>query len=183
MNRLKLWYNQILNKDLIYKSNSQNVLKIDRLSKVVLTCITNNVVNDAKNVVFVLVLMELLASQKPKVLRAKRSVAAFKLRKYVALGGKITLRRFKMYSWIDLFFFIVQPKLADIVVFKAKLKEDAFVFDVGIKNIFSFPGLIQEHHSFAKNLGLTLTIESSKKKKLHTVLLLNGFQAPIKFKK
>ena len=106
MSRLHLWYRVVISQDLIYKLNSKNIFQINRLDKAVLTCNTNAVVEDSKNVVFVLVLLELLSNQKPQILRAKKSVAAFKLRKLIALGGKVTLRNKKMYNWIDLFFFV-----------------------------------------------------------------------------
>nr|QIC54976.1 ribosomal protein L5 [Cryptophyta sp. CCMP2293] len=178
MNRLKLWYNVIVSKDLIYKLNSNSVFQIDRLNKLVLTCNTNDAVEDSKNVVFTFILLELLANQKPKIVRAKKSVATFKLRKSIPLGGKVTLRNNKMYGWIDLFIFVIQPKLSEVTSICFNLKEKTRVLALGIPKILNFPQLMQESHSFRKDFGLTLTIESKKKQKLSTILLVNGFQLP-----
>jgi len=169
MNRLKSWHRQIVSKDLIYKLNSKNVFQIDRLNKIVLTCITNKAVEDSKNVAFVLVLLELLSSQKPRVVRAKKSVAAFKLRKFIPLGGKVTLRGKKMYNWLNILIFIIQPKLPEIIFLKLNLKEKALVLNVGMTNILTFPQFVNENNHFIKDLGLTLTIESVKKQKLSTI--------------
>jgi large subunit ribosomal protein L5 len=182
MNRLKSWYNLIVSKDLIYKLNSNNVRQVDQLNKLVLTCNTSNAIEDSKNVIFTLILLELLANQKPKIVRAKKSVATFKLRKFIPLGGKVTLRNIKMYAWIDLFIFIIQPKLPEVAFFSLQLKEKTRVIGVGIQDVLSFPQLAQESHYFGKDFGLTLTIESYNKQKLSTILLINGFQAPISIK-
>jgi large subunit ribosomal protein L5 len=182
MNRLKAWYDLIVSKDLIYKLNSKSVFKIDRLNKLVLTCNTNDAVEDSKNVVFTLVLLELLANQKPKIIRAKKSVATFKLRKFSPLGAKVTLRNIKMYAWIDILIFIIQPKLSEIIFIHFDLKEKTKIIGLGIPNIFWFPQLMQESHLFGKAFGLTLTVESNSKQKLSTILLVNGFQAPISIK-
>jgi large subunit ribosomal protein L5 len=182
MNRLKSWYNLIVSKDLIYKLNSNSTIQIDILNKLVLTCNTNNAVEDSKNVVFTLILLELLSNQKPKIVRAKKSVATFKLRKFIPLGGKITLRNSKMYAWIDLFIFVIQPKLSEIVIFNLKLKEKTCMLGVGIPNVLGFPQLVQESLYFVKDFGLMLTIESRNKQKLSTILLVSGFQAPTSIK-
>ena len=182
MNRLKIWHNSTVSKDLIYKLNSKSVFKIDHLNKLVLTCNTNDAVEDSKNVVFVLVLLELLANQKPKIIRAKKSVASFKLRKFSPLGAKVTLRNNKMYAWIDLLIFIIQPKLSEIIFIHFDLKEKTKIIGVGIPNIFGFPQLVQESNLFGRDFGLTLTVESNSKQKISTILLVNGFQGPVAIK-
>jgi large subunit ribosomal protein L5 len=182
MNRLKIWYNLTVSKDLIYKLNRKNILKIDHLNKLVLTCNTNDAVEDSKNVIFTLVLLELLANQKPKIIRAKKSVASFKLRKFSPLGAKVTLRNKKMYAWIDLFIFIIQPKLPEIILIHFDLKKKTKIIGLGIPNVFGFPQLINENNIFGKEFGLTLTFESNSERKLSTILLINGFQGPVAVK-
>ena len=178
MSRLHLWYRVVISQDLIYKLNSKNIFQINRLDKAVLTCNTNAVVEDSKNVVFVLVLLELLSNQKPQILRAKKSVAAFKLRKLTALGGKVTLRRKKMYNWIDLFFFVVQPKAQETKLLELNHKDNSFALNFGILSLASFPNLEFETNDFIKNLGFLVSFDSCEKKKVSTVLLLNAFQVP-----
>jgi large subunit ribosomal protein L5 len=182
MNRIKIWYNSIISKDLIYKLNCNNTFQIDKLDKIILTCNTNNSVDDSRNIIFNLILLELLSSQKPKITRAKKSIATFKLRKFSATGGKTTLRDKKMYRWFDLFVFVVQPKLPKVLFFNTNFNEVTPIISVGIPTVISFPQLKQEGNYFARTLGLMLTIESLKKNKLSTALLTNGFQAPITLK-
>jgi large subunit ribosomal protein L5 len=179
MYRLLSWYQQIISKDLIYKLNPTNVFKIDQLKKLALTCNTNIAVDDPKNVVFTLVLLELLCNQKSKIIRAKKSIAAFRLRQFVPLGSKITLRNKKIYYWLDLLFSVIQPKLPEVIFLNANLKEKMAFLGVGLPSVFVFPQLSQENNCFLKDLGLTLLLVGSiDKKKENMVLLTSGFQAP-----
>jgi len=181
MSRINLWYKSILSKDLLYKLKTNTVFQIDKLNKIVLTCNTNNATFDSKNVIHNFILLELLSNQKPKIIRAKKSVATFKLRKFSAIGGKTTLRNKKMYYWIDLFIFIVQPKLPKVLFFNISDKEKTPILSIGIDifTIVNFPQLTRQNDYFLKDLGLMLIVESSKKDKLSTALITNGFQAPI----
>jgi large subunit ribosomal protein L5 len=181
ISRINIWYKSIISKDLTYKLNTNTIFQIDKLSKIVLTCNTNNAIYDPKNVIHNFILLELLSNQKPKIIRAKKSVATFNLRKFSAIGGKTTLRNKEMYYWIDLFIFIVQPKLPKILFFNTNNIEKAPILSIGM-NIFtigSFPQLTRQNDYFLKDLGLMLIVESLKKNKLSTALITNGFQAPI----
>jgi large subunit ribosomal protein L5 len=181
MSRINFWYQSILSKDLTYKLNTNTVFQIDKLNKIILICNTNNATHNSKNVIHNFILLELLSNQKPKIIRAKKSVASFKLRKFSVVGGKTTLRSKKMYYWMDLFIFIVQPTLPKVLFFNVNSGEKTPILSIGINAsiIVSFPPLIRQNDYSLKDLGLMLIIESFKKDKLSTALITNGFQSPI----
>ena len=104
-NRLELWNKNVIIPDLIYKFNSKNIHEVTHLENIVLKSTLNSSVTEPKDIVFALVTLELLSNQKAKVLRTRRSIAAFKTRKFIPISSKVTIRKKKSLSLFGFFLY------------------------------------------------------------------------------
>jgi len=103
MSRLQLWYKNIVSVDLIYKLNPTNSHEIIKLKNITLKSTINTSVSEPKDIIFGLVILELLSNQKAEVLKTRKSIAAFKIRKSVPISSKVTIRSKNLYDYMDFF--------------------------------------------------------------------------------
>src|SRR6266511_1739395 len=101
MSRLRDHYNTTVRKMLLDEFQYENPMQVPRLTKVVLNMGVGKASQDHKKVETAAADMTLIAGQKPVITRAKKSIAGFKLREGMAIGCKVTLRRERMYEFLD----------------------------------------------------------------------------------
>ena len=181
MNRLQIWNKNIVSSDLIYKLNSKNLNNIISLNNIVLKSTINTSISDPKDIIFGLVALELLTNQKAKISRTRKSIAAFKTRKFVPISSKVTLRKRKLYSCIDFLICVAFPKWTQInepekrslVIAKTSLS-------LGLLNLTMFPQLIKEYEQLPKEMGLTVTMNSTNVvNESDLLMLLSQYQMPV----
>src|SRR5688572_17134293 len=100
MSRLKDLYTNEVKKDLMKKFGYKNVHLVPKIEKIVLNCVTRDAVSNGKIVDNIVGELGQIAGQKPVVVRAKKSIASFKLRKGQAMGASVTLRGERMYEFL-----------------------------------------------------------------------------------
>ena len=109
--RMKSLYDDKIAKAMTEKFGYKNVMEVPRIDKIVLNMGVGEATQDKKKVDQAASEMELIAGQKPVVTKAKKSIAQFKLREGMAIGCKVTLRRERMYEFLDRFITIALPRV------------------------------------------------------------------------
>ncbi len=137
--RLKTTYLEEIRPKLHEKFAYKNAMMIPRLDKVVLNMGVGEAVNDTKKVQSAFADMQAIAGQKPVVTRAKKSIAGFKVRENMPLGVKVTLRRDRMYEFIDRLVTIALPRMRDFRGLNGKSFDGRGNYAMGIKEHIVFP--------------------------------------------
>jgi|CoawatStandDraft_6_1074263.scaffolds.fasta_scaffold35706_3 large subunit ribosomal protein L5 len=182
MTRLQLWNKNTVSIDLIYKLNFLNLHEINCLKNIVLKSTVNSSISEPKDIIFGLVVLELLTNQKAKVLRTRKSIAAFKTRKFIPISSKVTIRSKNLYDFLDFLICIALPKLSQFKELnKNNLVTSQNSLSLGLANLTMFPQLSKESERLPKNMGLTITFNSDTVGKTTPKLLLflGEFQMPV----
>ena len=116
-----------------------NDMQIPRITKVVLNMGVGEAVSDSKKIKSALSDMELIAGQKPVATKAKNSIAGFKLREEMLIGTKVTLRRNRMYEFIDRLTNVALPRVRDFRGLNGKSFDGNGNFAMGLKEHIVFP--------------------------------------------
>jgi large subunit ribosomal protein L5 len=180
-NRFQLWNKYVVTPDLIYKLNSKNIHNIVGLKNIVLKSTINTTITDSKDILFGLVALELLSNQRAKVLRTRKSIAAFKTRKFMPISSKVTMRNKNLYSFLDFFVSVVLPRTSNIKeLAKGSLVRSNASVNIGLSNLTTFLQLSKESEQLPKDVGITVTLNSNKAYlDYELLLLLNQYQIPI----
>lgn len=179
MNRLYLWYEYILRKDFVYKSNSRCFLDSPKLDKITVNSSLNAAIEDSTKIIPVNVALELITNQKPVVYYSKRSIASFKVRKNMPTGCKVVLRKQMMYDFFDLLLLVILPKINNfkgITITKHNIKGN---ISLGIIDLSLFFQFNDNNNYFPKELGITITFSIKSNLVYTEELVLNSFQIPI----
>ena len=137
--RMKAMYDASIAKAMTEKFGYANTLEIPRIEKIVLNMGVGEATQDKKKVEQAASEMELIAGQKPVVTKAKKSIAQFKLREGMPIGVKVTLRRERMYEFLDRFITIALPRVRDFRGLNPKSFDGRGNYACGIKEQIIFP--------------------------------------------
>jgi len=137
--RLKSHYDDVVRASLIEQFGYKNPMQVPRLDKVVLNMGIGEGVADSKKVQSAAADLALIAGQKPIITRARKSIATFKLRENMAVGAKVTLRKARMYEFIDRLVTIALPRVRDFRGLSANSFDGRGNFALGIKEHIVFP--------------------------------------------
>ena len=122
--------------------------------------------------------LEKLSGQKPLITKAKKSVASFKVREGMPIGVKVTLRKNRMYEFLDRLINIALPRVRDFRGLSMKSFDGTGNYSLGIKEQTIFPEI--DYDNVDKIRGLDITITTSATNNEETLALLNAFNFPIK---
>ena len=139
MARLHDLYKETIRPDLIEAMGYGNPLQVPRLEKIVINMGVGEAVQDSKKVTAAAAEMALIAGQKPLINKAKRSVAGYKLREGMPIGCKVTLRREKMYEFLDRLVTIALPRVRDFRGLNPKSFDGRGNYAMGLKEQIVFP--------------------------------------------
>jgi large subunit ribosomal protein L5 len=137
--RLKSLYRDTVRPALVKEFGYKNPLEVPRVDKVVLNMGIGEATSDSKKVNSALADLALIAGQKPAQTRARKSIATFKLRENLAIGGRVTLRRDRMYEFIDRLVNVALPRVRDFRGLNPKSFDGRGNFAMGIKEHIIFP--------------------------------------------
>ena len=110
----KHYKNNHLTRDLLLKGGSKNVMNCPKLDKISLSLTTKEALINSNKLLIPLMLLKLITGQKPKITKARKSIAQFKLRQGKAIGCKVTLRNEMMYSFLDKLIYSILPQIIEI---------------------------------------------------------------------
>ena len=137
--RSKSIYDDAIVKAMVEKFGYKNVMEIPKIEKIVLNMGVGEATQDKKKVTSAAEEMELIAGQKPVITKAKKSIAQFKLREGMPIGVKVTLRRERMFEFLDRFITIALPRVRDFRGLNPKSFDGRGNFAMGIKEHIVFP--------------------------------------------
>ena len=157
----------MLQKELGY-SNSMQVPKVQ---KITLNMGVGKAVEDKKAIEKAQNDLEKIAGQKPIITKVKKSVASYKIREGFPIGCKVTLRKTRMYEFLDRFINIAIPRIRDFRGLNPKSFDGNGNFSLGIKEQIIFPEI--NYDKIDKIRGLDITIVISSIKTDHSIALLN----------
>ncbi|MFO1154899.1 MAG: 50S ribosomal protein L5 [Rhodospirillales bacterium] len=176
MSRLRDHYNQNVRGVMQEQFRYANPMEIPRLTKVVLNMGVGEGVQDRKKVEAAVGDMTLIAGQKPVVARAKQSIAGFKLRQGMAIGCKVTLRRERMYEFLDRLITIALPRVRDFRGLSRKSFDGRGNFAMGVKEQIIFPEISYDKVDEVR--GFDIVICTTAKTDAEAQALLKAFDMP-----
>ncbi|HCK31996.1 MAG: 50S ribosomal protein L5 [Micavibrio sp.] len=176
--RLEAFYQETLRKQLIEKLGCKNELEVPKLDKIVLNMGVGDAVADRKHIEHAVAELTAIAGQKAVPTYAKKSIATFKVRDGMALGCKVTLRREKMYEFMDRLVNIALPRVRDFRGISAKAFDGNGNYSLGIKEHIVFPEI--DYDKVANIRGLDVVICTTAKTDDAAKELLDGFSMPFK---
>ena len=137
--RLKTVYRDEIRPALTKEFGYANQMEVPRVDKIVLNMGIGEGVADSKKVTTALADLALIAGQKPAVTRSRKSIATFKLRDGMPIGGKVTLRRTRMYEFLDRLITVALPRVRDFRGLNPKSFDGRGNFAMGVKEHIVFP--------------------------------------------
>jgi large subunit ribosomal protein L5 len=156
----------------------KNPMQVPRLSKVVVNCAVKDAVANPKVLDSTLEEIMAITGQKPVLTRAKKAIAAFKVRKGNAVGVMVTLRRARMYEFLDRLMNVALPRVRDFKGVSAKSFDGRGNYSVGIREQIIFPEI--NYDKVDKIKGFTVTIETTAKTNEHARAVLTEMGMPFR---
>jgi len=139
MARLYDLYKDVIRPQLMKELGYTNVLKVPKLDKIVINSCVGEATQDSKKLQTVVEELAAITGQKPVLTTAKKSIAQFKLREGMQIGAKVTLRRERMYEFMDRLIYIALPRVRDFRGLSAKSFDGRGNYAMGIKEQIIFP--------------------------------------------
>jgi len=176
MSRLREHYEKVIAPDLKKQFGYQNELQVPRLEKIVLNMGCGDAVQDKKLLEAAVAELTLIAGQQALATRAKKSIAGFKLREEMPIGAKVTLRKERMFEFLDRFVTVAMPRIRDFRGVSSKWFDGRGNFSMGIKEHIIFPEI--NYDQVAKIRGMNVVIVTTAKTNDEACALLKGFNVP-----
>ncbi len=180
MVRLKEHYDKTIVKQLMKKFDYKSVMQVPRITKITLNMGVGEAVADKKILNYALGDMQSIAGQKPVTTLARKSIAGFKIREGWPIGCKVTLRKQRMYEFLDRLVSITIPRIRDFRGFSAKALDGRGNYSLGITEQIVFSEI--DYDKIDKIRGLDITITTSAKTNDEGHALLAAFNFPFKEK-
>ncbi len=156
-----------------------NRMQVPKIDKIVLNMGVGEATQDKKKVDIAVGEMELIAGQKPVVAKAKKSVAQFKLREGMPIGCKVTLRRERMYEFLDRFITIALPRVRDFRGLNDKSFDGRGNYACGIKEQLIFPEISYDKIDKIRGMDVIVATTARTDEEARELLRLFGFPFPI----
>ena len=176
--RMRKLYDETIAKAMTEKFGYKNVMEVPSISKIVLNMGVGEATQDKKKVEQAASEMELIAGQKPVVTKAKKSIAQFKLREGMAIGCKVTLRRERMYEFLDRFITIALPRVRDFRGLNDKSFDGRGNYACGIKEQIVFPEINYDRIDKVRGMDVIVTTTAKTDEEARELLRLFGFPFP-----
>ncbi|WPZ34428.1 50S ribosomal protein L5 [Thalassobaculum sp. OXR-137] len=176
MARLYEEYTKSIRPDLQSAFGYSNVHEVPAIDKIVLNMGVGEAVSDSKKIQAALDEMTRIAGQKPVVTRAKKSIAGFKLREGMPIGVKVTLRRERMYEFLDRLVNIALPRVRDFRGLNPKSFDGRGNYSMGIKEQIVFPEI--DYDKVDNIRGMDIIVVTTAKTDDEARELLKRFQFP-----
>ncbi len=176
--RMKAIYEDRIIKAMTEKFGYKNRMDVPRIDKVVLNMGVGEATQDKKRVDQAASEMELIAGQKPVITKAKKSIAQFKLREGMPIGVKVTLRRERMYEFLDRFITIALPRVRDFRGLNPKSFDGRGNYACGIKEQIIFPEISYDRVDKVRGMDVIVTTSAKTDDEARELLRLFGFPFP-----
>ncbi|MFN3959836.1 MAG: 50S ribosomal protein L5 [Parvularculaceae bacterium] len=176
--RLKKQYNEKIKPSLQKQFGYKNAMMTPRLEKVVINMGVGDAVNDRKAVEQAVEELTKISGQKPVITKAKKSIASFKLRDGMAVGCKVTLRKDRMYEFLDRLVTVALPRVRDFRGLSPKSFDGRGNYALGLKEHIVFPEI--NYDQVEKVRGMDIIVCTTAKSDAEARALLTEFNFPFR---
>lgn len=176
--RLKTLYRDSIRSKMNEKFKYSNVMMTPEIKKVVINMGVGDAVNDRKAVDAAFADLTLIAGQRPVVTKAKKSIAGFKLREGMAVGAKVTLRKDRMYEFLDRLITVALPRVRDFRGLNGKSFDGRGNYAMGLKEHIVFPEI--DYDKVDKIRGMDIIVCTSATNDDEARELLREFNFPFR---
>ena len=174
MNRLKEKYQKEVVPALIEKFSYKNVMQVPKLEKIIINMAVGDSVGNPKAIEAAIGDLTLIAGQKPIVTRAKKSLAAWKLRQGMAIGCKVTLRSTRMYEFLDKFMNVALPRVRDFRGVNSKSFDGRGNYAIGLKEQLIFPEIDYDKIDKIRGMDIAIVTTANTDEEAREFLSLMG---------
>nr|YP_009510692.1 ribosomal protein L5 [Gracilaria ferox]AXI96365.1 ribosomal protein L5 [Gracilaria ferox]UAD85849.1 ribosomal protein L5 [Gracilaria ferox] len=171
----KLYKNKICN-DLQSRFNYKNIHEIPKIVKITINRGLGEAANNHKVLEKSINEITIIAGQKPKITKSKKAIAGFKIREKVAIGLMVTLRKDKMYDFLNKLINLALPRIRDFRGISSKHFDGRGNYNLGLKEQIIFPEI--QYDDIDKIRGLDITIVTTAKNDAESFALLKEFGMP-----
>jgi large subunit ribosomal protein L5 len=176
--RLKADYDKRIVPAMIEKFGYKNKLEVPKLEKIVINMGVGEATQDKKRVETAAAEMERIAGQKPVITKAKKSIAQFKLREGMPIGCKVTLRRDRMYEFLDRLVTIALPRVRDFRGLNPRSFDGRGNYAMGLKEQIIFPEINYDQIDTVRGMDVIVTTTAKTDEEARELLRLFNFPFP-----
>lgn len=176
--RLRTKYDEQIAKAMTDKFGYKNVMEIPKIEKITINMGVGEGSQDKKKVTTAAAEMELIAGQKPVITKAKKSIAQFKLREGMPIGCKVTLRRERMYEFLDRLITVAMPRIRDFRGLNPKSFDGRGNYAMGLKEQIIFPEISYDQIEKVRGMDIIVTTTAKTDEEARELLRLFGFPFP-----
>jgi len=174
MARLKELYNTEMIPKLMKDFNFRNVMEVPKVQKIVINMGLGEAIANVKILDSAVVEMAAIAGQKPVITKAKKSIASFKLRQGMPIGCVVTLRRDKMYEFLDRLVKVSLPRVRDFKGVSGKGFDGMGNYSLGVKEQLIFPEINYDKVDKIKGMNITIVTSARNDEEGRALLKLMG---------
>ncbi len=176
--RLRTQYEDAIKADLMKQFGYTNVMQLPKLDKIVLNMGIGEAVNDTKKVKAAAADLEKIAGQKPVITHARNSIAGFKVRENMPLGVKVTLRKARMYEFMDRLVNVALPRVRDFRGLNPNSFDGRGNYALGIKEHIIFPEIAYDQ--IEQVWGMDIVVCTTARSDDEARALLKAFNFPFR---
>ncbi|MBL8709439.1 MAG: 50S ribosomal protein L5 [Rhodospirillaceae bacterium] len=174
--RLQDHYDTVVRPALMKEFSYKNAMEVPKIEKIVINMGVGEATADSKKINVAVDELTAIAGQKPVVTKARKSIATYKLREGMSIGTKVTLRRQRMYEFLDRLITIALPRVRDFRGVNGKSFDGRGNYALGLKEQLVFPEIDYDKVDAVR--GMDIIIVTTAKTDAEAKALLKGFQMP-----
>jgi large subunit ribosomal protein L5 len=178
MSRLNSFYKETVVPSLMKEFGYKSVMEVPRITKITLNMGVGEAVADKKIIEHAVGDMQKIAGQKPVVTKSRKSIAGFKIRQGYPIGCMVTLRRDRMYEFLDRLIAVAIPRIRDFRGISGRSFDGRGNYSMGVKEQTIFPEI--EYDKIDAVRGMNITITTTAKTDAEAKALLLAFKFPLK---
>jgi len=176
MSRLQERYAEVVHPELMKEFGYTNKMQVPRIQKIVVNMGVGEAVQDGKKIDAAVGDLTAITGQHPVVIKAKQSIATFKLRKNMPIGVKVTLRRQRMYEFLDRLINVALPRVRDFRGVSPRSFDGRGNYALGLKEQLVFPEI--DYDRVDAQRGMDIVIVTTAKTDAEAKALLKAFDMP-----
>ena len=176
--RMKSRYDEVIVKAMTERFGYKNHMEVPKIEKITINMGVGEGTQDKKKVTIAAEEMARIAGQKPVIVKAKKSVAQFKLREGMAIGCKVTLRRERMYEFLDRLITVAMPRIRDFRGLNPKSFDGRGNYAMGLKEQIIFTEISYDQIDKVRGMDIIVTTTANTDDEARELLRLFGFPFP-----
>jgi len=176
--RMKKHYDEVVRKALTEQFGYKNALQVPTIEKIVINMGVGEAVNDTKKVTAAANELGLISGQKPVITKARKAISTFKVRENMPIGAKVTLRKTRMYEFLDRLITIALPRVRDFRGLNPKSFDGRGNYALGIKEHIVFPEV--DYDKVESIIGMDVIVCTTAKTDDEARALLKAFNFPFR---